>query len=290
MYLLPQQPSMLLVGGARTRIAYQQYCSMPIHHPIGITVEIVGIQANSNGRSCDQHDVCGSALDDDVVVRLRKVQILNSEGREESAIAAYLVSDGIDQCRVGFLQRHLVRHAKSFDGVLAQVTEVYSVTSESPTKRKKCLHNMGCCLAAVISAMPPLASSSVDKITRRDEEMSEEEHHHAMIVVGENNTAGCNNAASTSSENGEDYSPAATPPPASTPQRTRAQTKKAGGLTTPPLALNDEPHCTQASTKHGNRMNDKPKRKVDYIASPVSGLLTSSATKKVKRVESKDKK
>ena len=110
---------------------------MPIHHPTGITVEIVGIEASNNGRSCDQHDVvCGSVLDNDVVVRLRKVQILNNQGREETAIAAYLVSDGIDQCRVGFLQRHLVAHAKSFDGVLAQVTQVYSVTSESPSKRK----------------------------------------------------------------------------------------------------------------------------------------------------------
>ena len=75
-------------------------------------------------------------MDDDVVVRLRKVQILDSQGREETAIAAYLVSDEINQCRVGFLQRHLVAHAKSFDGVLAQVTQVYSVTSESPSKRK----------------------------------------------------------------------------------------------------------------------------------------------------------
>ena len=110
---------------------------MPIPHPTGITVEIVGIQASINVRSSDQHDVCGAVLDDDVVVRLRKVQILNRQGGEETAIAAYLVSDGIDLCRVGFLQRYLVAHAKSFDGVLAQVTEVYSVTSERGPKRKK---------------------------------------------------------------------------------------------------------------------------------------------------------
>jgi hypothetical protein len=325
---------------ARTRIAFK---SMPIHHPIGITVEIVGIEANTNGRSCDQHDVCGSALEDDVVVRLRKVQILNAEGREESAIAAYLVSDGIDQCRVGFLQRHLVRHAKSFDGVLAQVTEVYSATSESPAKRRKCLHNMGCCLAAVISAMPPLASSSVNKIAMR-EDVSDEDH--AMIeMLGENNN-GSNDAASTSSDKAEDYSisnkahapplcqegqnkecnhstpilkkdnptngnsskrktddltlaPAALvftpPPPANTPQRTRAQTKKAGGLMTtpPPLAINEEPHCTVSSTKQSKKSGkkDKPKRKAGDLALPSSGLSASaSGTKKVKRVEAKDKK
>jgi hypothetical protein len=137
---------------------------MPVHHPTGLTVEIVGIKASNNGRSCDQHDMCGSVLDDDVIVRLRKVQILKSNGHEETAIAAYLVSDGINQCRVGFLQRHFVAHVKSFDGVLAQVTEVYSITSYSPIKRKNCCHNLGCCLAAVISPMLALASANVNRI------------------------------------------------------------------------------------------------------------------------------
>jgi hypothetical protein len=68
-----------------------------MYHPTGITVEIVGVETSNSGRSCDQHDICGSVLDDDVVVRLQKIQILNSQGREETAIAAYLVSDGIDQ-------------------------------------------------------------------------------------------------------------------------------------------------------------------------------------------------
>ena len=139
--------------------------STSIHHPTGITIEIVGIEANSNGRSCYQHDVCGTLVAEDVVLRLRKVQILNCVGREETAIAAYHVSDGIDQCRVGFLQRHFVAHAKTFDGVLAQVTEVYSAGSDSPIKRKKWRHNMGCCLAAVISDFPSAAKCNTSKAT-----------------------------------------------------------------------------------------------------------------------------
>ena len=83
-----------------------------IHHPSGITVEIVDIEANSNGRSCHQHDVCGSLVEEDVVLRLRKVQILNSLGREETVIAGYYVSDGIDQCCVVFLQHHFVTHTE----------------------------------------------------------------------------------------------------------------------------------------------------------------------------------
>ena len=44
------------------------------YHPSGITIEIVGTEVSSNGRACGSHDVCGSVLCDDVVVRLRKVQ------------------------------------------------------------------------------------------------------------------------------------------------------------------------------------------------------------------------
>jgi hypothetical protein len=50
--------------------------------------------------------VCGSVLDDDVVVRLQKVQIISRFAKEETAIAAYLVLDGINQCCVGFLKHH----------------------------------------------------------------------------------------------------------------------------------------------------------------------------------------
>jgi hypothetical protein len=93
------------------------------------------------------------------------VQILNSLGREEAAIAAFLILDGIDQCRVGFLQRQFVALAKTFDGVLALVTEVYSVGSDSPIKQQKCRHNMGCCLAALISDFPSAAKYTTSTAT-----------------------------------------------------------------------------------------------------------------------------
>ncbi len=125
---------------------------MPFH-PTGITVEIVGTESNTQGRSCEEHDICGSVMAEDVVVRFRKVQILVN-GKEESSIAAYHVSDGIDRCRVGFLQRHLLKHWKLYDGVLAQVIDVYSKECESPRSRKKFKRNQGCCVAAIISSLP----------------------------------------------------------------------------------------------------------------------------------------
>ncbi len=58
-------------------------------HPPGIVVEIAGTLMGDRGRSCKEHSVCGSVLEEDMVVCLRKVQIL-IEGQEETAIACYL--------------------------------------------------------------------------------------------------------------------------------------------------------------------------------------------------------
>lgn len=63
-------------------------------HPTGITVEIVGTKSNAQGRSCEQYLVCGAVLTEDCVVRVRKVQVIVG-GKEEPALAAYLVSDGV---------------------------------------------------------------------------------------------------------------------------------------------------------------------------------------------------
>ena len=81
-----------------------------IHHPTGITFEIVGIESGTNGRSCYQNDVCGSVIEEVVVVRLRKIQIRNSNGKEETAVAAFYVTDGIDQCHVVFVSPFCASH------------------------------------------------------------------------------------------------------------------------------------------------------------------------------------
>ena len=130
-------------------------CSMA-QHPWGRTIEIFGIESPTNGRSCEEHVVCGSVLQDDVVVRLRKVQVVIEE-KEEAAIAAFWVSDGVDRCRVGYLPKFHVKHWKLLEGALAQIIEVYHEDSDSPTKRQKRHRNSGCAVAALIS--PPITSA-----------------------------------------------------------------------------------------------------------------------------------
>ncbi len=79
-----------------------------VFHPPGIVMKIVGTEAGNRGRTCKEHAVnCGKVLEEDVVGRLQKVQVV-VDGREEMAIAAVWVTDGINRCRVGFLKHHMV--------------------------------------------------------------------------------------------------------------------------------------------------------------------------------------
>ena len=124
-------------------------------HPCGILVEIVGTTVSCQGCACEEHEICGVVLKEDVVVRLRKMQLM-VEGKEETVIAVIWVTDGNDRCRVGFLPRHMVHHATRYDGALAQVTRVLSddpATCDS-AERRMFHKNKGFCLAAIITSLP----------------------------------------------------------------------------------------------------------------------------------------
>jgi hypothetical protein len=56
-------------------------------HPPGIVVEIVGTLMGDRGRSCEEHAVCGSVLEEDMVVHLRKVQIFLTVKRRQQLLA-----------------------------------------------------------------------------------------------------------------------------------------------------------------------------------------------------------
>ncbi len=78
------------------------------------------------------------------------------EGKEETAIAAIWVTDGVDRCRVGFVPGHMVKHAARYNGALAQVTRVLSDDAETcDLAEQRMFHkNKGFCLAAIISTLP----------------------------------------------------------------------------------------------------------------------------------------
>ena len=120
------------------------------YHPRGDTVKIVGVNSPTNGRSCEEHRICGEVVIEDVVLHLRKVQVQMNQ-QEQSAIAAFWVSDGIGRCHVGYLPKAYVKNWKQYDGALVQVIEVYSADSDSPTKCQKFHRNHG--LAMAVSSL-----------------------------------------------------------------------------------------------------------------------------------------
>ena len=124
------------------------------YHPRGDTVEIVGVNSPTNGRSCEEHRICGEVVIEDVVLRLRKVQVQMNQ-HKQSAIAAFWVSDGIDRCRVGYLPKAFVKNWKQYDGTLVQVIEDYSGDSDSPTKCQNFHRNHGLAVAVIISSAEP---------------------------------------------------------------------------------------------------------------------------------------
>ena len=132
----------------------QKIIAKMLCHPPGDSVDIVGICARNQGRSCECHRTCGEVVKEDVVVRFRRVQVV-VKGKEETAIAVYWVTEGIDRCRVGFLPRHLTMRAHRYDDVLAQVVGVYGSETDNESKyvREKAHKNKGFAEAIIISKM-----------------------------------------------------------------------------------------------------------------------------------------
>jgi len=144
----------------------------PPMHPFGVVLDIVGTNRGDRGRSCEEHlDTCGTAvLMDDAVVRIQKEQILvedfkagKGKMKEEMAVTINWVSDGIDRCRVGFLSKVYVPHAKLWDGDLCQVVFVGSANDPSSVVCRKCHNLCGYARVAIISALPRGAKVFEDK-------------------------------------------------------------------------------------------------------------------------------
>ena len=115
----------------------------------GVLFEIVGTKYSNNGRSCRHHRACGALLYEDALVSIRKVEVEISK-IPEPALAVYLVVDGRDTCRVGFLKKNLVKHSNLYVGKLAQVNEIYSDESASSIKKKINHQNGGCARAELL--------------------------------------------------------------------------------------------------------------------------------------------
>ena len=121
---------------------------------VGSDVEIVGTGESQRGRSCGEHNVCGTA-----VVRVGgyvcfgKARFAWRDGTEEDVVEVFHVAEGRKTCKVGYLAKHLAFRADRYDGLCARITEVYSgdrTVCDNAAKRLKFHRNIGCCVAVII--------------------------------------------------------------------------------------------------------------------------------------------
>ena len=62
--------------------------------------------------------------------------------KEETVLAAYWVTDGIDRCQLNFVPHHLFKHVGKYDGVLAQITDVFGAADDSNYRRQNVMQQM----------------------------------------------------------------------------------------------------------------------------------------------------
>ena len=106
-------------------------------------LEIVGLESDTNGRSCTVHETCGESVEVGDVLRLVEC-VISYNGVNEIAVKCVKVMDGHDTCTVAFLPRVLAslpkvqQHLNKF----VQVSELYN-DSKNTYKRAKSQANHG---------------------------------------------------------------------------------------------------------------------------------------------------
>ncbi len=160
------------------------YAPAPSRHPSGIILDVVGTAGTDCGRSCKEHACCGDILENDILVKLLREQILvldaiarGGKMKEETAITVNWVSDGIDCCHIGFLPRAFVMQGSIWDGVLCQVVEVFQKDDPSKLCCAKWHQNKVIARVAVIgtsklpfgfSALPMKKDKGVDGVGEKE--------------------------------------------------------------------------------------------------------------------------
>ena len=126
-------------------------CETVVARLVHMLVDIVGMGASSQNRSCIRHDACGIqvGVGTKVMFRWEKV-VFRDQGREEDAIAVYIVANGTTTCKVEFLPAHLAICAQDYDGLIARVISVYSDRCTNTVKCQKFWRNKGCCVGRIL--------------------------------------------------------------------------------------------------------------------------------------------
>ena len=104
--------------------------SVPKHN-VGSCIDVVGLKAGESGRSCERHLICGVKVVEGSVLRTRVLELATG-----LAIAIFIIEDGIESCRVGYLKKRHVKDRDQLNGRLIQVTKLYFDSENSHDRRR----------------------------------------------------------------------------------------------------------------------------------------------------------
>ncbi len=99
-------------------------------------VEIVGLLEANNNRACEQHKVCGQTVVKGSLLNLKPCVIVNESGRNEYAISANIMLDGIETCTVGFVAREFHPFRARYEHKLVQVIELLCESTNTEHRRR----------------------------------------------------------------------------------------------------------------------------------------------------------
>ena len=113
-------------------------------------LEIIGLESNTNCRSCTVHSVCGQAIAVGDVLRLVGC-VVQIDNITEDAIKCVKVIDGVDTCTVAFVPRVIARtrHVSQHLNKFIQVVKLYK-DSPNSYKRSKLHQNKGIAACAFL--------------------------------------------------------------------------------------------------------------------------------------------
>ena len=90
--------------------------------------------------------------------------ISTEDGRTRGGLAAYIVSGGADQCRVGYLPQEYDQFCQMLDGRLMQVTEVYN-QSNSYQKQQRAARYSRLCVEILVDCIEEFELTQVNNQT-----------------------------------------------------------------------------------------------------------------------------
>lgn len=111
--------------------------------------EIVGLRKSGNGRSCACHEVCGTTLKLDDLIKFKKV-VVTVEDKVLNAVCVKVIRDGTETCTVGFIpQVEVATRGDLLHNKYGQVVEFYHDLHEEDVVRRERDHRF-CGVASYI--------------------------------------------------------------------------------------------------------------------------------------------